>query len=129
MHNRNYIRGAAFERRIVKRLLDMGAACVLRGAGSKSYGLIKADIIAIFPGYTSPQVIFPYDATGSSGGRGGTFPYQMTILIQAKAGRYKKQEETAFSVACLKAQVMGLFITPYNFDTTMQALENTIKGV
>ena len=44
-----YASGARFERQIIKYLLEKGAMLVMRGAGSKSYGMIKADIIAIVP--------------------------------------------------------------------------------
>jgi hypothetical protein len=46
MTNKKYTSGAAFERKIVHALVDMGFDIVVRGAGSKSYGSIKADIIA-----------------------------------------------------------------------------------
>ncbi len=44
-----YASGARFERQIIKYLLEKGAVLVMRGAGSKSYGAIKADLIAIVP--------------------------------------------------------------------------------
>lgn len=47
--NNRYASGANFEHRIIHDLLNMNALLVMRGAGSKSYGSIKADIIALFP--------------------------------------------------------------------------------
>ena len=44
-----YIKGAVFERKIIHDLIDMGALIAMRGAGSKSAGSIKADIMALFP--------------------------------------------------------------------------------
>ena len=50
MPNNKYANGAAFERKIIKALLeDVHCPFVIRGAGSKSYGSIKADITAISP--------------------------------------------------------------------------------
>ena len=65
-----YIKGAVFERKIVHDLVDMGAILAIRGAGSKSFGSIKADIMALFPsGYL--------------------------IIIQAKnsSSKFKKEQE------------------------------------
>ena len=44
-----YNKGASFERRIIHDLVSMGALIAMRGAGSKSAGSIKADIMALFP--------------------------------------------------------------------------------
>ena len=44
-----YIKGAVFERKIIHDLIDMGSVLAIRGAGSKSFGSIKADIMALFP--------------------------------------------------------------------------------
>ena len=44
-----YNKGASFERRIIHDLVNMGALIAMRGAGSKSAGSIKADIMALFP--------------------------------------------------------------------------------
>jgi Holliday junction resolvase len=44
-----YASGARFERAIVHYLLEKGAVLVMRGAGSKAYGSIKADIVALVP--------------------------------------------------------------------------------
>lgn len=46
MPNRNYRNGSALERRICNYLAERGYEAI-RGAGSKSYGRIKIDIIAI----------------------------------------------------------------------------------
>ncbi len=48
MH-RYYKKGAVFERKIIHNLIGMGALLAMRGAGSKSAGSIKADIMALFP--------------------------------------------------------------------------------
>ncbi|MGC8588883.1 MAG: hypothetical protein ACP5LI_07670 [Hydrogenobaculum sp.] len=41
-----YTNGANFERKVIHYLMEKGALFVMRGAGSKSYGNIKADIVA-----------------------------------------------------------------------------------
>lgn len=51
MVNNKYASGANFERKIIKELVNLGCPIVMRGAGSKSYGRIKADIIAICPNH------------------------------------------------------------------------------
>jgi Holliday junction resolvase len=47
-----YSSGARFERKIIQYLLKKGALLVMRGAGSKAYGNIKADIVALIPSPT-----------------------------------------------------------------------------
>ena len=51
MANNKYASGANFERKIIKELVNLGCPIVMRGAGSKSYGKIKADIIALCPNH------------------------------------------------------------------------------
>ena len=48
-----YLKGAVFERKIIHDLIGMGALLAIRGAGSKSFGSIKADIMALFPSAVS----------------------------------------------------------------------------
>lgn len=43
-----YAKGANFERQVIKECLKNHADLVMRGAGSKSYGKIKVDIIALY---------------------------------------------------------------------------------
>lgn len=46
---KRYTKGATFERKIIHDLLRGGFVFAMRGAGSKSYGSIKADIVAMDP--------------------------------------------------------------------------------
>lgn len=43
-----YEQGARFEREVIRQLLDSGAISVVRAAGSKSYGMGKIDLVAMF---------------------------------------------------------------------------------
>ena len=108
MVNKNYIRGSTFERKIVHKLLDLGASIVVKGAGSKSYGKIKVDIIAIFKGRDNQLVVYA----------------PLVLVIQAKSGKYNSSEEFLFISGCDKLQLRGLFLTPNNY---IDRLEKIVK--
>ena len=107
MPNNKYANGAAFERKIIKALLeDVHCPFVIRGAGSKSYGSIKADIAAIAP-------------NGA------------IILVQAKSsdGKYKEEEINFYksinelnNSLCKKVINYGIWTTPKTFKEDIEKL-------
>lgn len=106
MPNNKYANGAAFERKIIKALLeDVHCPFVIRGAGSKSYGSIKADIAAIAPNGT-------------------------IILVQAKNSDKKfKEEEINFyksinelNDSLCKIKVIGIWTTPKTLKKDIEKL-------
>ena len=100
-----YIKGAVFERKIVHDLVDMGAILAIRGAGSKSFGSIKADIMALFPsGYL--------------------------IIIQAKnsSSKFKKeQEEFKKHPTISNMSVIWFWATPEHYKEDLKAIKEAIK--
>ena len=100
-----YIKGAVFERKIIHDLIDMGALIAMRGAGSKSAGAIKADIMALFPsGYL--------------------------VIIQAKTSkrRFKKEKEEFMTHKGIHAKrIVWLWATPEHYKQDLKEIENVIK--
>ena len=100
-----YIKGAVFERKIIHDLIDMGALLVMRGSGSKSYGSIKADIMALFPsGYL--------------------------VIIQAKASKRKLKKEKEEFLAHKEIQdrrIIWLWATPEHYKEDLKAIEEVVK--
>ena len=100
-----YIKGAVFERKIIHDLIDMGALIAMRGAGSKSAGLIKADIMALFPsGYL--------------------------VIIQAKASKRKLKKEKEEFMAHKGIQdrrIIWLWATPEHYKEDLKAIKEAIK--
>ncbi len=90
-----YSSGARFERQIIKYLLEKGAVLVMRGAGSKSYGIIKADLIAIVPYFAKDSDIINYNI----------------LVIQAKHSKknQKKAKEAFFGVINFLRSEYNLF--------------------
>ena len=90
-----YASGARFERQIIKYLLEKGAVLVMRGAGSKSYG-IKADILAITP------YLIEY--------RSGITGYKV-LIIQAKHSKNsQKKAKEAFEAQKLMSWLRFLWL-------------------
>ena len=98
-----YNKGARFERQIVHDLIGMGALLVLRGSGSKSYGSIKADIMALFPsGYL--------------------------LIVQAKnSGSKFKKERAAFESHPELPRVLWLWAEPESCEERLRGLEEMLK--
>ena len=100
-----YTKGARFERQILHDLIGMGALLAIRGAGSKSFGSIKADIMALFPsGYL--------------------------IIIQAKnsSSRFKKeQEEFMLHKGIRDRRIIWLWATPKHYKQDLKEIEEVIK--
>ena len=100
-----YIKGAVFERKIVHDLIDMGALIAMRGAGSKSAGSIKADIMALFPsGYL--------------------------VIIQAKASKRKLKKEKEEFIAHKGIQdrrIIWLWATPKHYKEDLREIEAVVK--
>ena len=100
-----YIKGAVFERKIIHDLIDMGALIAMRGAGSKSFGSIKADIMALFP----------------SGN---------LVIIQAKnsSSKFKKeQEEFMLHKEIQDRRIIWLWATPERYKEDLKAIEKVVK--
>ena len=99
-----YIKGAVFERKIIHDLIDMGALIALRGAGSKSAGSIKADIMALFPsGYL--------------------------VIIQAKnTGAKLKREREEFHrhQEIPNIRILWLWATPESYKQDLKELEEVL---
>ena len=92
-----YNKGARFERKVIHQLVGMGALIVMRGAGSKSYGPIKADIIALFPS-----------------GR--------VLVVQAKnSGSKFKKEREEFEKHPIVPGVAWVWATPESIDRLVEA--------
>ena len=99
-----YTKGARFERKIIHDLIDMGALIAIRGAGSKSAGSIKADIMALFP----------------SG---------HLLIVQAKnSGSKFKKERAAFESHPELPRVLWLWASPESWKTQPRVLEEMLKG-
>ena len=100
-----YIKGAVFERRIIHDLTEMGSLLVMRGSGSKSYGSIKADIMALFPsGYL--------------------------VIIQAKTSKrkLKKEKEEFLAHKGIHAKrIIWLWATPKHYKEDLKAIKEVIK--
>ena len=104
MH-RYYNKGAVFERRIIHDLISMGALLAIRGAGSKSFGSIKADIMALFPsGYL--------------------------VIIQAKnsSSKFKKEHEEFIAHKGIQdRRIIWLWATPEHYKEDLKAIEKAVK--
>ena len=100
-----YSKGASFERRIIHDLVNMGALIAMRGAGSKSAGSIKADIMALFPsGYL--------------------------VIIQAKTSkrRFKKEKEEFLTHKGIQdKRIIWLWATPKHYKQDLKEIEEVIK--
>ena len=100
-----YNKGASFERKIIHDLIDMGALLAMRGAGSKSAGAIKADIMALFPsGYL--------------------------VIIQAKTSKRKLKKEKEEFIAHKGIQdrrIIWLWATPEHYKQDLKAIEEVVK--
>ena len=100
-----YIKGAVFERKIIHDLIDMGALIAMRGAGSKSAGSIKADIMALFPsGYL--------------------------VIIQAKnsSSKFKKEQEEFMAHKGIQdRRIIWLWATPERYKEDLKAIEEVVK--
>ena len=104
MPNQKYSSGANFERKVIHDLVGLGAMLVMRGAGSKSYGKIKADIIALFP----------------SG---------LLLIAQAKhSNRASKKEHEAFMQnPNIKRKILWWWITPENYKRDIENIKDLVK--
>ena len=100
-----YSKGASFERRIIHDLVNMGALIAMRGAGSKSAGSIKADIMALFPsGYL--------------------------VIIQAKnsSNKFKKEKEEFIAHKGIQdRRIIWLWATPEHYKQDLKAIEEVVK--
>ena len=100
-----YNKGASFERRIIHDLIGMGALLAIRGAGSKSFGTIKADIMALFPsGYL--------------------------VIIQAKnsSSKFKKEHEEFIAHKGIQdKRIIWLWATPEHYKEDLKAIEKAVK--
>ena len=100
-----YIKGASFERKIIHDLVDMGAILAIRGAGSKSFGSIKADIMALFPsGYL--------------------------LIIQAKNSdkKFKKEREDFNKHPLIpNIKIIWLWATPERYKQDLKEIEEVVK--
>ena len=105
MMHRYYNKGAVFERRIIHDLTEMGALLVMRGSGSKSYGSIKADIMALFPsGYL--------------------------VIIQAKnsSSKFKKEQEEFMAHKGIQdRRIIWLWATPERYKKDLKRIEKVVK--
>ena len=100
-----YLKGAVFERKIIHDLVKMGALIAIRGAGSKSFGSIKVDIMALFPsGYL--------------------------VIIQAKnsSSKFKKeQEEFMLHKGIRDRRIIWLWATPERYKEDLKRIEEVVK--
>ena len=98
-----YTKGARFELKLIHKLVGMGAILVMRGAGSRSYGSIKADIMALFPsGYL--------------------------LIVQAKnSGSKFKKERAAFESHPELPRVLWLWAEPESCEEKLRGLEKQLK--
>ena len=99
-----YSKGASFERRIIHDLIGMGALLAIRGAGSKSAGSIKADIMALFPsGYL--------------------------VIIQAKnsSSKFKKEHEEFIAHKGIQdRRIIWLWATPESYKQDLKEIEKVL---
>ena len=99
-----YSKGASFERRIIHDLIGMGALLAIRGAGSKSFGSIKADIMALFPsGYL--------------------------VIIQAKnsSSKFKKEHEEFIAHKGIQdRRIIWLWATPESYKQDLKEIEKVL---
>ena len=100
-----YNKGASFERRIIHDLVNMGALIAMRGAGSKSAGSIKADIIALFPsGYL--------------------------LIIQAKnsASRFRREREGFNNHPQIpNIKIIWLWATPESYKEDLKEIAEVVR--
>ena len=100
-----YTKGARFERQILHDLIGMGALIAMRGAGSKSFGSIKADIMALFPsGYL--------------------------IIIQAKnsSSKFKKEQEEFLAHKGIQdRRIIWLWATRERYKQDLKEIEEVVK--
>ena len=100
-----YNKGARFERQIIHSLIDIGAILAIRGAGSKSFGSIKADIIALFPsGYL--------------------------LIIQAKnsASRFRREREGFNNHPQIpNIKIIWLWATPESYKEDLREIEEVVR--
>ena len=100
-----YNKGARFERQLLHDLIGMGALIAMRGAGSKSFGTIKADIMALFPpGYL--------------------------VIIQAKnsSNKFKKEHEEFIAHKGIQdRRIIWLWATPEHYKEDLKAIKEAIK--
>ena len=100
-----YLKGAVFERKIIHDLIGMGALLAIRGAGSKSFGSIKADIMALFPsGYL--------------------------LIIQAKSSKAKfkkEREEFERHPAIPNIRIIWLWATPEHYKGDLKEIEKVVR--
>jgi Holliday junction resolvase len=100
-----YNKGARFERTLIHDLTDMGALIAIRGAGSKSAGSIKADIMALFP----------------SG---------VLVIIQAKnsSSKFKKEKEEFMAHKGIQdRRIIWLWATPEHYKEDLKEIEKVVK--
>ena len=99
-----YSKGASFERRIIHDLIGMGALLAIRGAGSKSAGSIKADIMALFPsGYL--------------------------VIIQAKnsSSKFKKEHEEFIAHKGIQdRRIIWLWATPESYKQDLKEIQKVL---
>ena len=100
-----YNKGARFERQLLHDLIGMGALLAIRGAGSQSFGSIKADIMALFPsGYL--------------------------IIIQAKnsSSKFKKDHEEFMAHKGIKdKRIIWLWATPKHYKEDLKEIKEVVK--
>ena len=101
----NYTKGARFEREIIHQLLELNPILVVRSAGSKSFGTIKADIMALFPsGYL--------------------------VIIQAKnsSSKFKKEREDFNKHPLIpNIKIIWLWATPERYKQDLKEIEKVVK--
>ena len=100
-----YNKGARFERQLLHDLIGMGALLAIRGAGSKSFGSIKADIMALFPsGYL--------------------------VIIQAKnsSSKFKKEHEEFIAHKGIQdKRIIWLWATPEHYKQDLKEISEVVK--
>ena len=100
-----YTKGARFERMIIHDLIEMGALLALRGAGSKNFGSIKADIMALFPsGYL--------------------------LIVQAKNSdsKFKKEKEDFEKHPTIpNIHIIWLWATPESYKEDLKEIAKVVK--
>ena len=103
MHN--YNKGARFERQIIHDLISLNPLIVMRGGGSKSYGPLKADILAIFP----------------SG-------YLLVIQAKNSKSKFKKEHDAFMSQKSLKdLKVIYLWATPDHYKQDLREIGEVVR--